>query len=457
VVVSAPELIRATGGRPLAGDEATTFPRVVIDSRQAGEGDLFFAIVGPRYDGHDFVAKALGAGAAGAVVSSRPAGPLPNGCLLVQVEETTRALGDLAAALRRREELTVVAVTGSAGKTTTKEMARAALAADRPAAANPGNLNNLWGLPLSLLNLPEGARAAVLEMGMSASGEIARLTEIADPDVGVITNVGPAHLEHFEDVDAIGRAKGELFAGMRPEGTAIVNADDPRVQALGAAFPGKTTSFSAEGAEADLSAVGLRGDLVDGASFAIEGRPVRLGLAGRHAAANALAALAAAEAVGVEREAGLAAIESVRPLPGRGRAERLEGGTVLVDETYNANPDAVASVLRSLAETRWEGRKVLVLGDMLELGERGSDLHRDALLQARNAGVDLLVAVGPLTGAACELAVEMEFERFADSAEAAGARARLVRPGDLVVVKGSRGMAMERFTEALRRDEEEGA
>jgi UDP-N-acetylmuramoyl-tripeptide--D-alanyl-D-alanine ligase len=456
VVVSVRELIRATGGQSLAGDESAGFPRVVIDSRRVAEGDLFFAIQGPRHDGHDFVDEALGAGAGGAVVSRAPERTLPPGRVVVEVEDTTRALGDLAAAIRRREKLTVVGVTGSAGKSTTKELTRAALAADRPAAANPGNLNNLWGLPLSLLNLPEGTRAAVLEMGMSAPGEIARLTEIADPDVGVITNVGHAHLEFFEDVEAIGRAKGELFAGMRPEGTAVVNADDPRVGRLAEGFPGRKLSFSVSGAPADLAAGELRADLVEGASFVLDGRAVRLGLSGEHAVANALAALAAAEAAGVEREAALAALEAVRPLPGRGRVERLEGGTVLVDETYNASPDAVAAVLRSLAATSWEGRKLLVLGDMLELGERAASLHREAVLQARGAGVDLLVTVGPLSGAACSQAGEMEARSFADSAEAAEAAERIVRGGDLVVVKGSRGMAMERFAEALRRGGEEG-
>lgn len=457
MVVSTQELILATGAQALSGEETTRFPRVVIDSRQAAEGDLFFAIVGPRHDGHDFVEEALGAGAAGAVVSRAPERTLPPGRVVVEVEDTTRALGDLAAALRRREELTVVAVTGSAGKSTCKEMACAALSADRPAAANPGNLNNFWGLPLSILNLPEGTRAAVLEMGMSAPGEIARLTEIADPDVGVITNVGHAHLEYFEGVEAIGRAKGELFAGMRAEGTVVVNADDPRVRSLGAAFPGRTISVSAEGAPADLSATEVRTDLVEGARFVLDGRSVSLGLAGRHAVANALAALAAAEAVGVERETGLGAIEAVRPLPGRGRVEHLGRGTVLVDETYNANPDAVTAVLRALAETPWKGRKVLVLGDMLELGERAARLHREAVLEARGAGVDLLVTVGPLSGAAGEMAGEMETRRFPDSAEAAGAAREIVRDGDLVVVKGSRGMAMELFAEALRGDDEGGS
>jgi UDP-N-acetylmuramoyl-tripeptide--D-alanyl-D-alanine ligase len=451
VVVTGTELVAASGGRHLAGPSGVRFTRTCLDSRRAEPGDLFFAIIGPRHDGHHHVAEALAAGAAGAVVSRPPEEPPPPDRTLVEVYDTTRALGDLATAVRRREALEVVAVTGSTGKTTTKELAAAALATDRATGCNPGNLNNLWGLPLSLLNLPGDTRTAVLEMGMNAPGEIARLTEIADPDVGVITNVGPVHLEFFEDVEGIARAKGELFETMRPGATAVVNADDPRTRDLGERFPGRTVSFSTEGAGADLAATEVVSDLAEGTRFVLEGHPVRLHLAGRHAAANALAALAAADALGVARHRALGAMAEVRPLPGRGRVEHLADGVVLVDETYNANPVALTAVLSLLGDTRWPGRKVLALGDMLELGPSGPELHRTVGRQALAAGVSLLIGVGPLAAESCRAAAAgADTARFATSVDAAAAAGTLMRPGDLVLVKGSRGTAMERFADALR-------
>jgi UDP-N-acetylmuramoyl-tripeptide--D-alanyl-D-alanine ligase len=453
MVVTAEELVRATGGRLLHGEPGARFERTCIDSRQVSAGDLFFSIVGPRHDGHRFVSGAVAAGAAGVVVAADRPEPEVRADTVVEVEDTTRALGDLAGAVRRREGLTVVAITGSAGKTTTKEMTAAALASNGATGRNPGNLNNLWGLPLSLLNLPAEVGAAVLELGMSAPGEIARLTEIADPDVGVITNVGAAHLEFFDDVDAIAHAKGELFERMRPEATAVVNADDGRVEALGRRRGGTVVTFSAEGRDADLKAADVEEDLVAGTGFALEGKRVRLHAPGRNAVANALASVAAAGAAGIPRDRALEAVATVRPLPGRGVVERLGRGVVLVDETYNANPPAVESVLAALESTEWKGRKVLALGDMLELGADSRALHRDVGLRAAVAGLSLLVAVGPLAAeaAAAASARGVATAEFAGSAEAAEAAAGLIADGDLVVAKGSRGAAMERFADAVRR------
>ncbi len=458
----ADELAAAVGGRLVAGDPAARVTGASIDSRTLRPGEAFFAIVA-RNDGHAFAADAAGRGAP-AVVASRPV-DLPRGVALVLVDDTVSALGRLAADERnRRRGMKVVAVTGSAGKTTTTALVRAALGARWRAGGTRGNWNNRLGLPLSLLALDPAVEAAALELGMNRPGEIRELAGIADPDVGIVTLAARAHLGFFPGVEAIARAKAELWEAMaaapspdRPR-VAVLPDDDPALLELARGTNLPVISFGL-GPAADVRAEEITRTPAGGVAFRVEGRPVELALWGRHAVRNALAALAAARALGIPLGEAAARLAEVEPLPGRGRFHRLEDGTVVVDETYNANPDAVLAVLGALADFPVTGRRVAVLGDMLELGDRAPALHREIGAAAAAAGFDPVWAVGNFAGevAAGARTRGADTGTWPDAAAAAAELPGRVRPGDLVLVKGSRGVRLELLLEQLlatRRAEE---
>ncbi len=453
------DVLRATRAACVRRGAATRFPRLTTDSRALRAGDLFVALVGEHHDGHDFAANAVAAGASGLVVA-RPV-PLPPEAdvVVLEVGDTLRALQDLAADLRRRLAPCVLAITGSNGKTTTKEMLAAVLAHARGAdrvLKTQGNLNNLIGVPLTLLGLVGHETHAVIEMGMNAFGEIRRLTEIADPDVGLITNVGPAHLEGLGSVEGVARAKGELFAAMRRDATAIVNAEDPFVAALGDAFAGRRVRF---GAGTAVRAEGIACDARGAASFRLclgdAAVDVRLRIPGRHNVMNALAAAAAAWAVGVAPAAIGAGLEAATPVGSRMRVVALANGVTLVDDSYNANPASVAAALRSLAEAP-ATRRIAVLGDMLELGNASAEQHRAVGALAGTVGLAALYLHGAFaadtaTGAAGGMARDA-IHIAPNHAALAAALAADARPGDWVLVKGSRGQRMEEVIRLLGAD-----
>lgn len=435
-----------TGGRLLQSPAALRYAGVSIDSRTLRKGELFFAIAGPHFDGHDFVDDAAQRGAAAAVVHRDvPGAGLP----LVRVGDSTAALAALARETRRLAKVPVVAITGSVGKTTTKEMTAALLATRGPVLKTEGNLNNRYGLPLTLLRLEERHAAAALELGMSAPGELRSLARIAEPDVAVITLVAPVHLEFFGSLDAIADAKAEILEGLRPGGTAVLNGDDPLQRARAGRHPrvvwfGRDRRHDVSAENWRGTAFGMRFDLV------IEGRKhdVALPLGGAHFVQDFLAAAAAAWVMGVRPEAMAAAAAALAPARHRGEVSRLGQGVVLLDDCYNSNPVAVDAALQAL-ELAGGGRRVAVLGDMLELGETAPALHRAA--GERAAGkAQLVVGVGPL---AKELvagaAPHAETRHFADADAAAAAVPELVRPGDAVLVKASRGVRLEKLVEAL--------
>ncbi len=434
----------AAGDRPLGG--------VSIDSRTIEPGELFVAIEGPRFDGHDFVGDAARRGAGAAVVHRRAEAPetLP----LVRVGDTTRALGDLARHWRRQAEAPVVGVTGSVGKTTTREMTSALLATRGPVLKTEGNLNNQWGLPLTLLGLREEHTAAILELGMSAPGEIRRLTGIAEPDVAVITRVAPVHLEYFQSVERIADAKAEILEGLRPGGAAVLNADDPRVVRIGESWDRRVVWFGRD-RRCDVSAERWRGTAF-GMRFDLRvgGRrvDVALPLAGPHFVENFLAAAGAAHVLGIAAETMAEAATGITAARHRGEVRRLGEDVVLLDDSYNSSPEALeaAVVALTLAPGR---RRVAVVGDMLELGETGPVRHRESG-RALAGRVDAVVGVGPLAREVVEGAREAglpntALAHFDDAATAAAALDDLVRPGDAVLVKGSRGIRLETFVDAL--------
>jgi UDP-N-acetylmuramoyl-tripeptide--D-alanyl-D-alanine ligase len=452
------------GSRPPAGGAEHEVEEYGIDSRTTKPGELFFAIVGPRLDGHEFVKAAIARGAAAAVVARGTPAKYPEAPALVRVKDTTRALQDLAAHVRRARPLRVVGITGSAGKTTAKEMTAAVLSERFRVLKSEGNLNNTYGLPLMLLRLKPEQEVAVLEMGMSYHGEITRLVEIADPDVGAILNVLRVHLEHFGTLQKIAEAKGELFRTMRRDAVAVFNADDRLVARLGQEFGGPKIPYGLASKKARVRAEAIEVEGLGGSRFVLRsnggGVPVRLSLPGRHNVFNALAAASVGIAMGLQADEIRRGLEAVRPASMRGVLHRLPGGIELLDDSYNSNPAAMERAIESLKCATPRGRRVLVSGDMLELGAYGARAHARLGAQVAKAGIDLFVAVGPLSRRAADAARAAggrDVTHVPDSEAAAAFVSSVVRPGDLIVVKGSRGMKMERVVQALLRKDGKGA
>ena len=462
--ISLAEAARGTIGVLLRGDPDTMVESYSIDTRTLKVGELFFALVGPNHDAHRFVPEAIRQGAKAVVISRGRAGDFPGEAAILRVADTTQALQDLAHWVRQRQPLRVLGITGSSGKTTTKEMSAAVMEEAMPTLKSTGNLNNSYGLPLCLLGVQPEHQAAVLEMGMSYPGELSRLAAIANPDVGVLLNVHPVHLEHFHSLSAIAEAKGELFRGMREQAVAVYNADDPEAARVALPFPGEKIGFGF-GESARVRAIDLEPQGEEGTAFVISGLgqplPVQIPFPGRHHVANALAAAAAAHAAGAGSDAIRRGLARTRPLPMRGALLRFPGDIRVLDETYNSNPKAMERTLETLSGMV-ALRKVVVSGDMLELGPIEDQAHRLLGEQVARSGVSLLVAVGPLSKHAAESAQAAgmeEVRHFEDSSSAAAFLARVLQPGDLLLIKGSRGMAMERVVDAIRasRGQEEGA
>jgi UDP-N-acetylmuramoyl-tripeptide--D-alanyl-D-alanine ligase len=440
------EVVEATGATGENGRDGW-FETISTDSRQVPLGALFIALRGERHDGHKYAAEAVRKGAAGVLAERFPAGVEPRRVLLVG--DTLRALGDLAAYTRRRQPLRVVAITGSNGKTTTKEMV--ASICERAVFPPPsggvlktqGNLNNLIGLPLTLLRLGGGEAVAVLEMGMNAVGEIARLTEIAGPDIGVVTNVGPAHLEGLGSIAGVAAAKGELFANLSPQGMIAVNMEDEWVVRIASSFPGRRIEFG-RGREVEARSVrdlGLDGVELD-LHVAGESTRVLLSMPGVHNVTNALAAAAVTHGLGVGLETIRAGLEEARLPSMRMQVVRLANGVTLVNDAYNANPASMAAALRAV--TARPGRAIAALGEMRELGAESAALHRQIGRLASELGVAVVVAVGPGSTAIAEGAREKATPSTAvhtcpDAAAAARLITGLWRSGDVVLAKGSRG------------------
>jgi UDP-N-acetylmuramoyl-tripeptide--D-alanyl-D-alanine ligase len=453
---------RAMRGTVLqAGARAASFAGIAYDSRAAAAGQLFFALPGERVDGFAFAAQAAAAGVAGVVVAR--ARGVPAGCdgvAVIAVDDPRRAMGDLARAVRAAFRGHVVGVTGSMGKTTTKELAAAAL---RPLGAvlrTPGSLNTEVGMPVTILSATGTEAAWVLEMAMRGRGEIAYLAEVARPGVGVITNVSGAHLERLGSIEEIARAKGELFAGLPPDGVAILPADDPLIAAEAAPVaPERRITFDGAArasVQADVRVLEVIPDGVAGSvvRYAVRGTPVvvRLPLGGAHNARNGAAALAVALAVGAPLVEAARALETLALPPHRWAAVRA-GGRVVLDDSYNANPDAMRAALAAVVASAGAGRAFAILGDMLELGPDAEELHR-AVGRAAGARLAGLVAVGERADAlvAGARAAGLAAERAVAAASPEDAAARVATwtaPGDWVLVKASRGMKLERAVAAL--------
>ena len=455
-MLTAGMVAEATGGQIVSGNARQVFEAVSIDSRTIESGALFIALRGERFDGEAFVAAARTAGATGVVVTR--AIDNPGDTAVILVDDTLLALQSLAHAVRRRSGTRVVAITGSTGKTTTKEIAVSLLKTEHRVVGNLGNLNNHIGLPLSLIALRHGPEIAVVELGMNHAGEIRTLVGIAEPDIRVWTNVGDAHIGFFGTREAVGIAKAEILEGATSETLVVANVDDPLVVSHLASARGRVVTFG-ESADAAVRATHVEDRGIEGTRALVETAqgPLDLVVAfpGRGQLLNALAAVAVAREFGVSTAHIEQAVAALRPLPRRGALRSIAPGAVLVDDSYNASPDAMRLMLRALGATDVSGRRLAVLGEMLELGVLARSLHEGCGAEAFGAGVDELVVIGGddadgiVDGAVGAGMPTGRIHRFTDSDSAAGFVTTLVRPGDVVLVKGSRGTKTEVVADRL--------
>ena len=433
-----------------------------IDSRSVRSGDLFFAVRGPRHDGHDYIEAAFNKGAAAAVAEERWAKSHLNVRPVLAVADPAESLRRLAHRCRGRWDGQVVGVTGSNGKTTTKDLVAAALRTRYRVSKSEGNLNNELGLPLSLLRADDASEIVVLEMGMNHRGEIQRLAEIARPTVAVVTNVNPAHLENFTSVDEIALAKRELIESLSDEGTAVLNADDERVREFAKVHRGRTVTFGLD-TEADFRAEPAESMSAAGVSFRLGGSagsreapPLRFSspLLGRHNIMNLLAAIAVASVFGIKAAELPEALAKLPPASMRGEVEQL-GDVLVFNDCYNSNPQGVLAMLDVLLRTE-AGRRVAVLGEMKELGEQATQLHREVGRALAGAKVSAVVAVEGSARAIADEAVRHGFPSqaahfFEDAEEAGEFLATFLKPGDVALFKASRGVGLERALERVRK------
>jgi UDP-N-acetylmuramoyl-tripeptide--D-alanyl-D-alanine ligase len=466
ISLTAASVASAASGVVVAGDPGQVFDGVSIDTRTLKRGELFIAIRGERFDGAEFAAAAIDAGAAGVLVPRTWNRPHRSASLsgeretaaVIAVDDTTIALQALARAIRRESGAKVVAITGSAGKTTTKEVTSELLSGRYRVIRNRGNFNNHIGLPLSLIDLRQRPEIAVVELGMNHTGEISTLVRIAEPDVRVWTNVGEAHLGFFASLDAIADAKAEILEGAHRSDLLVANADDARIVARARGFTGRVTTFGID-RDADVRAVAVVDRGIEGTSAQLTTPRGTIDLTTPLVGRANLANILAATAVALEFDVPLAVIAekagALRPASHRGEVVRLAQGVTVIDDSYNANPTATRRAIDVLAGSR-ASRRLAVVGEMLELGERAEALHAEVGRAAAQAGIDTLIAVGgaparALADAAVAAGMPLAAVRhFATSDEAADAAAAMLRAGDLVLVKGSRGIRTDRVVDRLK-------
>lgn len=445
-------LVRWAAGSLAAGDPTTSVTSICTDSRTLKAGDLFLALKGPAFDGHTFVAEAARRGAIGAVVEHSVEG-LPSDFSVLKVADCLQSLQQIATEYRRSLPVQVICITGSNGKTSTKDLAASVLRERFQVTKTEGNLNNHIGLPLTMLRLRAGDRVAVLEIGMNHPGEIAPLAAIAQPDVGIITNIGVAHIEYLGSREAIAEEKGQLAQALPPSGTIVLNADDDFSRSI-ASRTKADALFCGLGEGADIRATDLTQDFT-GMKFRIHafGRAVdaELSVPGIHMVRNALLAVGAAHVFGMSLEEAANGLRNLQLTKGR-LEQRIVRGIQVLDDTYNANPDSMKAALLTLSQISINGRRIAVLGRMGELGIESEKGHRSVGQAASDLGLDCVITVGEEAALIAEEAWRGGVEKVVkakDVVEAVEALSTYVRSGDLVLVKGSRSAGMERIVEGL--------
>lgn len=452
------DVIAASAARIRQQGQAEAFSAITTDSRQVKRGALFCALAGEHFDGHDYVRVAFRKGAAGALIQKRRRVHAPQRGWLLTVDDTLHALGAVAAKWRSHFAIPLIAVTGSNGKTTTKEMIAALLSTHYRVLKTEYNYNNLIGLPWTLFRMTNRHQAAVVELGMNAPGEISRLAQIAQAQVAVITNVARAHLEGVGSLAGVARAKAEILQHLPPDGLAVLNADDARVMKMAQQSPAPVRTYGF-GADAEIRGHHYKSDLLKGCHFQVRigsnHVDVHLDLPGRHNVLNALAAIAVADHFNIPHRSWTRGLRHIQLPYGRMTRTRLPNGALLINDSYNANPDSVREALKQLANLKTKQRKIVVLGTMLELGAHSVRAHREIGRAAVAAGTDLLFAVGPWSDHIIRGARNGHFSSkqiyHCETAQAAGSiLSDMVQRGDVILLKGSRDIHLESIIEDLQ-------
>jgi UDP-N-acetylmuramoyl-tripeptide--D-alanyl-D-alanine ligase len=453
-VLRAQNILTATGGVLIRGEPTGPFYGFSTDSRQITPGSLFIPLKGERYDGHDFLVAALRGGAAGYLIQKDSEAKQPswdNGHTVILVEDTLRALGDIAHCWRKNFTASIIAITGSSGKTTTKEMMAGIVRLTKNVIKAQGNFNNLVGVPLTLLTLTDQHEVMILEMGTNKRGEIERLTRMAEPDVGAITNIGPAHLEGLKSLDGVKEEKYDLFRNMASSGVAIMNMDDESIRTSAHIWQGKRITFGL-GEDTDVAAEDIRKSGKWGVVFTLRINETRqelhLSTTGKHNIYNALAAAASSWALGIEPSVICHGLTAFKPLPGRMEIRQLKNGAFIINDTYNANPASVCEALKTLNDLRGNHRSTVILGDMLELGDRAGEMHEGIGSLMADTGVDMIFLRGRFsrataTGALKSNLPESRIIFFDTPTNIIPYLKSTVKTGDWILVKGSRMMKME--------------
>ena len=451
------EVLKATKGILISGASANTFYGISTDSRLVNKGNMFVALIGERFDGHNFVQKAVDQGAAGILVQEEVGinqTQMDNAVVVIKVADTLIALGDLAHEWRRKFSIPVIGLTGSSGKTTTKEMIAAIIKRNKKnVLKTEGNLNNLIGLPQTVFRITKEDEVAILEMGTNTRGEIKRLTQVAEPNIGLITNIGLAHLEGFGSIDGVREEKGALFYNMDESGIAIINIDDEHIKIIAGKWKGRRITFGMS-TDADISAKnigkssskGMRFDLVIGAKT----QKTEMKIVGSHHVYNAMAAAATARAVGISDETIAEGLKAFRSFSGRMEIIKLRNGAYLLDDSYNANPSSVREALMTLKDLKNHHNCYVFLGDMLELGSAAEEMHRRIGMLTATIGVNALFLQGAFSAVTAAGAMEgglpsQNIYFSSDPEESMNYLKKYIKKGDWILVKGSRLMKMEKI------------
>ncbi len=450
------ELIEATGGRLIQGDLKEEISGISTDSRKIKKHELFIALKGPKYDGQDFIQEAIDKGACGALIS-RSRFTVHGSRFTILVKDTLKALGQIAKYYREKFDLPVVAVTGSTGKTTTKDMIASILSKKFSVLKTEGNFNNEVGVPLTLFRLSREHEVAVLELGMSALGEIERLTRISSPKMGVMTNVGEVHLQYLGNVQRVALAKAELVYALGKDDVAILNIDDPYIRDMKKGIKARIITYGIR-EKAEVGAKEIENLREEGMRFILrvgkKSLSLHLRCLGYHNIYNALAAASAAYALGIKEEMIRKGLSRFQPLAGRMRIIKMKGLTIL-DDTYNASPKSFVAAIETLRGLSPKGRRILVAGDMLELGKRAPLAHKETGAYVAHSGIDILITCGDLAGYIAQGAIEagMKEKRIVScrNKEEAGERlSSLAKEGDTILIKGSRATGMEEIIKKLK-------
>ncbi|TCL58276.1 UDP-N-acetylmuramoyl-tripeptide--D-alanyl-D-alanine ligase [Hydrogenispora ethanolica] len=447
------EIIKAVDGELVQGDPSLIITGISIDSRSTNPGELFIALPGERFDGHHFLDQAFERGATAVLIMKAMDVPVGRGSV-IRVPDTLKALGMLARFHRRKFDIPVIGITGSNGKTTTKDLVAAVLSQQWPIVYTAGNFNNEIGLPLTLFKISSAAKAAVVEMGMRGLGQIRELAKIAEPNIGIVTNVGLSHLELLGSQENIARAKSELIEALPPDGLAILNGDDPWVRKMKDHCPGRSILFGMEGSNLDYRA----GDLQtgpQGSEFTVYFQggccQVQIPIPGRHNVLNALAAFAVGREFGMNPEPIKKGLAQSQLTEKRLHIVKRYGFSI-IDDTYNASPSSVKAALETLLTMGAGNRKIAVLADMLELGPTSNQIHREIGEYAAQIGIDLLLTFGELAhdyNAGFDSRSPGKSEHFSQKSALITHLKSILQPGDLILIKGSRGMKMEEVVAAL--------